>query len=291
MKKKIFSLFALFVLPFMVTAFTVPEKPSSYVNDYTGTFSAEQVTALESKVSSFEKNTTNEIAVVLISSLEGDTIENAAQKIFTAWGIGKADKNNGVLLLVSVGDRTARIHTGYGVEGDLPDLATHYIQQDFMISAFRVGDYYTGISQAVDKMIEALGGNNIVPEGYTKNQNASGLNFEMIFFFAFIIFEILVSMLAKSKSWWGGGVVGGVAGGGIIWYFGIVTILAGVFAFIIPVILGLIIDYFVSKSYSNARSLGTYPWWMGRGGGGMGGGGFGGFGGGMSGGGGSSSRW
>jgi len=210
--------------------------------------------------------------------------------IFTEWGIGKKDINNGVLLLVSIEDRQSRIHTGYGVEGDLPDIATYYIQQDFMLPAFREGNYFLGIDLATDKMIEALSGSNIVPEGYVPPQNSSGLNFEMIIFFAFIIFEVLFSMLAKSKSWWGGGVVGGVVGGGLIWYFGL-ALLAGIFAFIVPVIIGLIIDYFVSKSYSNARTLGTYPWWMGRGGGGSGGGGFGGFGGGMSGGGGSSGRW
>ncbi|MES3004479.1 MAG: TPM domain-containing protein [Patescibacteria group bacterium] len=287
--KKVF-LVSLLLLPVFAAAFTVPDKPSTYVNDYTGilALSAEQEAILEEKVANFEKSTTNEIAVVVINSLEGDTIENVAQNIFTAWGIGKADKNNGVLVLVSVDDRQARIHTGYGVEGDLPDLATYYIQQDFMIPAFREGNYFLGIDNGLDKIIEALGGANIVPEGYTK-QSSSGINIEMLLFFGFIVFEVLFSMLAKSKSWWGGGVVGGVLGGGIIWYFGL-AFLAGIFAFVVPVVIGLIIDYFVSKSYGHARSLGTYPWWMGRGGG-SGGGGFGGFGGGMSGGGGSSTRW
>ena len=289
--QRYFALLCLFLLPVFVMAFVVPAKPVTYVNDYAKMLSGEEVTALETKLQSFERNTTNEIAVVTITSLDVDTVENVAQDIFTEWGIGKTDKNNGVLLLVAVDDRQARIHTGYGVEGNLPDITTFYIQQEVMIPSFRTGDYYVGIDRAVDKMINALGGMEIVPEGYKGQQKSQRLNFELIFLFGFVIFEILISMLAKSKSWWGGGVVGSILGGGIIWYFGIISILAGIFAFVVPVLLGFLIDYFVSKSYTTARLAGGYPWWMGRGGGGMGGGGFGGFGGGMSGGGGSSSRW
>jgi uncharacterized protein len=285
---KYFAIFGLF-LPIFTSAFTVPEKPNTYVNDYTGTLVAEQVSYLENKIRSFESNTTNEIAVVIIQSLDGDTIENIAQNIFTKWGIGKADKNNGVLLLVALDDRQARIHTGYGVEGDLTDLGTHYIQEEVMIPAFRDGNYYLGINLAVDKMIEALGGMNIVPSSYS---NFPKINFEYVLMVFFIFLQFSVAILARSKSWWGGGVFGGVVGG-LIWYFAIATIISGVVTFILLVLLGLFFDYSVSKGYAKGKATGVYPWWMGRGGGGFGGGGggFGGFGGGFSGGGGSSSRW
>lgn len=276
---------ALLFLPALAGALV----PNAYVSDIADVLNAEEEISLDTKISNYEVATGNEIAILTIPNLGGDVIENVAQKTFTEWGIGKADKNNGVLILVSVEDRQMRIHTGYGVEGDLPDLATYYIQQEVMVPAFREGQYYAGLDGAVDRIIASLGGENVVPEGYGVNpRKATDLG--GLFFFVFIIFEILISMLARSKSWWGGGVLGGVIGGGIIWYFGL-AFLAGIFAFIVPVVIGLIVDYFVSKSYGAARAAGTYPWWMGRGGGGSGGGGFGGFGGGMSGGGGSSSRW
>src|SRR3989344_5115848 len=127
--RKFWLIFAL-VFPFSAMAFAVPAKPVSFVNDYAGILTSEQKTALETKITAFEKSTTNEIAVVTIPSLDGDTIENAAQDIFTRWGIGKKEKSNGVLLLISSADRQTRIHTGYGVEGDLTHLGTHYIHDE-----------------------------------------------------------------------------------------------------------------------------------------------------------------
>ena len=166
----------------MLYAFDIPAKPTGFVQDYASMLSVEEKTTLETKLEAFEKSTTNEIAVVTIPSLDGDVIENVAQDIFTEWGIGKKDKNNGVLLLISLADRKTRIQTGYGVEGDLTDLGTSYIQQDILALAFKKGKYYEGINNAVDKMIEALGGNNIVPENYSAFKKYSKLPWEAILF-------------------------------------------------------------------------------------------------------------
>ena len=133
--KKFLILSIVLIAPIFSFAFTVPEKPTGFVQDYAGMLTTEQVTSLETKLENFEKSSTNEIAVVTIKSLDGDTIENVAQEIFTKWGIGKTDKNNGALLLISLEDRKTRIHTGYGVEGDLTDLGTSYIQQEVITPA------------------------------------------------------------------------------------------------------------------------------------------------------------
>ena len=99
--QKLFASLVLLIFPISLLAFTVPERPTGFVQDYAKILSLDQVGALESKLESFERNTTNEIAVVTIPSLDDDVIENIAQEIFTKWGIGKKDKNNGVLLLIS----------------------------------------------------------------------------------------------------------------------------------------------------------------------------------------------
>ncbi|MFZ2621049.1 MAG: TPM domain-containing protein [Minisyncoccia bacterium] len=290
--QKLFEIFAIssVLLPLSLVAFTAPIRPIGFVQDYAGMLSSEQVASLESRLEAFEKNTTNEIAVVTIPSLDGDTVENVAQDIFTKWGIGKKDKNNGVLLLISLGDRKTRIHTGYGIEGDLTDLATSYIQQDIITPAFRAGDYYSGINSAVDKMIEVLGGSQIVPENYSSSTSKIPWNFLFISFIIFI--QIVSSILARSKSWWGGGVLGG----GIallIWHFFIASLLTAVPLVVILILLGLLFDYSVSRAYTQGKATGHYPWWFGGGGfgGGHSGGGFGGFGGGGSGGGGSNGSW
>ncbi len=292
--QKLFALSVLLFLPTLTSAFAIPQTgPTAFVTDYASILSPNQINELELKISNFEKSTTNEIAVVTIPSLDGDTIENVAQDIFTKWGIGKEGKNNGVLLLISLADRETRIHTGYGVEGDLTDIGTSYIQRDIITPAFQAGDYYSGINGAVDKMIEALGGTQIVPESYY-NDNVSIKNWGSIFIFGFIILQWIGAVLARSKSWWGGGVVGGVIGGAL-WLLGFWSLITSVIVFITLVVLGLGLDYVVSKTYQKVKASGSkhYPWWIGGGGfgGGGGAGGFGGFGGGFSGGGGSSGRW
>lgn len=289
--RKYFLLLILFVLPLVVMAFDIPVRPTGFVQDYAEILTAEQKIALEEKLSSFEKNTTNEIAVVTITSLDGDTIENVAQEIFTKWEIGKVEKNNGVLFLIALEDRRTRIHTGYGVEGDLTDLGTSYIQSEVVTPAFRGGDYFGGINGAVDKMISALGGNEIVPENYSEKKDYSNLPWEFILFMLFVVFQILAAILGKSKSWWHGGVLGGGIAL-IVWHFFISSLFFAIPLMVVFIGLGLLFDYLVSRAYTEKKTSGRYPWWFGGGhGGGFGGGGFGGFGGGSSGGGGSSNSW
>ena len=239
--QKLFALFVLFFLPVSLFAFTVPAKPTGFVQDYAKILSVEQVSALENKLEAFERQTTNEIAVVTIPSLDGDTIENVAQEIFTKWGIGKKDKNNGVLLLISLSDRKTRIHTGYGVEGDLTDIGTSYIQSDVITPAFRAGDYYGGLNGAVDAMMTALGGQQIVPDTYNTQQTSSDTNFGLIFGFGLIILQWFLAIFARSKSWWEGGVAGGIAGL-LLWYFFISSLLIALPLLLLLVGFGLLLD-------------------------------------------------
>lgn len=292
-KKFLFFLipiFAFFIGAQASSAFDIPNKPQNFVNDYASILSAADKNSFENKISNFEKQTGNEIAIIIIPSLDGDTVENVAQNIFAKWGIGKKDKNNGILLLVAMAERRTRIHTGYGVEGDLTDLATSYIQSEIVAPAFQAGDYYSGINGALDKIMESLGGNDIVPEGYSAPKK-SGISFEFIIF-VFIALQWIVAILGRSKSWWGGGVLGALIGGAI-WLFGSLSFLSSILLFLFLIIFGLGLDFFVSRTYQKVKnSGGHFPWWIGGGGfGGRGGGGFGGFGGGFSGGGGSSGRW
>ena len=289
---KLFLIFTI-ALPLYTFAFTVPTRPTGFVQDYAKILTTEQVNTLESKLETFEKQTTNEIAIVTVPSLDNEPIENVAQEIFTKWGIGKKDKNNGVLLLVSLADRKTRIQTGYGVEGDLTDIATSYIQSDIITPAFRAGDYNAGINGAVDKIIETLGGNQIVPKDYEQsNNNSRGFNWNFIFIFGFIVLQWLIAILARSKSWWGGGIIGGVIALAL-WHFFIFSLIFVIPLFVILVGFGLLLDFFASRAYQKHKSTGMRPpWFLGGGGfGGRGGGGFGGFGGGGSGGGGSSGSW
>ena len=285
-----FLILGLCVAPFALHAFAVPARPTSYVADYANVVPADEEALIETKLRDFEKSSTNEISVVTIDSLDGDTVENVAQEIFTAWGIGKKETNNGVLFLISVNDRKTRIHTGYGAEGVLTDIGTSYIQRDIVAPAFREGDYAGGISGAVDAMVSALGGAEIVPKDYGAIPSYDGLPWDVIIFIGFIALQFLMAVLGRSKEWWHGGVLGGAVALAV-WHFFIDSIFAAVPVFAGFIGFGLLLDYMASKAHSHQRDTGMYPWWFGGGGGGSDGGGFGGFGGGMSGGGGSSGSW
>ena len=273
-------------------AFDIPAKPVGLVNDYAQILTIEQIASLEAKLESFQKETTNEIAVVTIQSLDGDTIENVAQNIFTKWGIGTKENNNGALLLIAMDEHKTRVHTGYGLEGALTDVGTAYIQDSVLAPNFKEGKYYEGIDSTISAMIALSKGEFSVPE---RLQSGDGLPFVPVVL-GFIVLQWFAAIFSRSKSWWAGGVVGGG--------LGVINILLNIFAlsFFVKIILGvglllfgLLLDFVVSKNYQKvSQAGGRSPWWGGGGwggGSGGGGGGFGGFSGGSSGGGGSSGSW
>ncbi len=288
MKKIIITLLLFFACPAL--AYYNPGQPSGFVNDYAAVLKVEQKQILENKISQFEKDTSNEISLVIINSLEDDTIENFAVKLFEDWKIGKKGKDNGVLVLVAISDRRMRIEVGYGLEGVLTDAQSNWIINQKMKPAFQNNDYYGGLEAAVNEIILAIKG-EYVPSESSSESSTGNFNPLDILWFGMFAFIWLASILGRSKSWWAGGVIGAVIGiiigfiKGFL-YFGLVSIV-----FLVPI--GLLFDFIVSKKYQAGKASGHIPWWIGGGRGGSSGGfgGFGGFGGGFSGGGGSSGRW
>jgi len=96
-----------------------------------------------------------EMALVVVRSLDGVSIEEAAEKLFKLWGIGKKDRDNGLLLLWSTGDRKVRVEVGYGFEGVLPDGKTGAILDTYVIPRFKTGEFDTGIVEGVDALLAA----------------------------------------------------------------------------------------------------------------------------------------
>ena len=100
--------------------------------------------------------TTNTVMVFTIPTLNGESIEDFANKTFNRLQLGKAGKNNGVLLLVAVNDRKMRMEVGYGLEGVLPDLLTQHIQQKDIIPDFKNGNISQGILKGVKGILSVL---------------------------------------------------------------------------------------------------------------------------------------
>lgn len=289
--KKIVASTAIFLsLVTFCSAYKSPGSPQGFVNDFAGVLTNEQKTTLEAKLTAFQTETTNEIVVTTINSLEGDTIENYANELFREWGIGTKEKNNGVLFLVAVDEHKMRIEVGYGLEGAVTDIGTKHLQDEVAAPAFRNNEYFLGIDGVVDGVIAMSKGEYAAEK--TSTQSTLGELFFKFIFFAPFVFTWLIALFARSKSWWAGGIVGGLTGVGI----GLFTSLSlGLLMTLLLAGVGLFLDYVVSRAYADFKGgkRSTIPWWAGGGGhgGGSSGGGFGGFGGGSSGGGGSSSSW
>ena len=127
----------------------------TWVTDMPGALRADTVSRLNDTIGAFERSTGIEMAVVVLRSLDGISVEEAAARLFEMWGIGKQDRDNGLLLLWSVGDRVVRVEVGYGLEGVLPDGRAGAILDAYVIPKFRSGDFDDGIVAGVDALLAA----------------------------------------------------------------------------------------------------------------------------------------
>ena len=138
------------------TAVQVPPKPPAssgiYVQDYAGVISAPVRSYLQDIGRQLDQKTTAQLAVVTVKSLNGAPLEEYSLKLLRDWGIGSKEKNNGVLMLVSTGDRKSRIEVGYGLEGALTDSLTGQIQDRYMLPYFRKGTYEEGVARGYEAL-------------------------------------------------------------------------------------------------------------------------------------------
>ena len=250
----------LWLLPVLAaSAQGLPPRPNPprLVNDLAHLMQPAEADALEQKLVSYNDSTSSQIAVVTVPTLDGDEIADYAQKLYESWGIGRKGKNNGILILVAQQEHTARIQTGYGLEGAVPDALAKRIISNVLVPAFRQNQYYAGLDRATDQLIALAKGEykadpeDAQPQG--RREGGGGPPF-------WLIIGILVLVFIMLRNRGGGGGRGNRGFGG---------------GFIPPIIFG----------------GGGFGGGGGGFGGGGGGGGFGGFGGGSSGGGGASGSW
>jgi uncharacterized protein len=195
----------------------VPERPEGRVTDRTGTLTRDQIAALERKLVAFERETTNQIAVLLIPSLEGDSLEDYSIRLAEKWKIGQTGRNNGVILLVVKNDRKMRIEVGYGLEGALPDALAGTIIRNEIAPLFKEGRFYQGIDAGVNSIIAATKGEYKA----SPKEKSSPIDFWLPFLIvgAFIIFFALAASQARRNHYHSGGSRGWNSGGGS-WYGG-----------------------------------------------------------------------
>ena len=199
-----------------------PSNPPRLVNDYTGTLSASQINTLEHKLVAYNDSTSTQILVLLVDDLQGYSIEQYATEIGHSWGVGQKDKGNGVVILVKPKKGSERgevnISTGYGMEQYVTDATGKNIIEKEMIPAFKEGDYYTGIDNAVI-VIMALCSGKFTQDEYNDGEGIPGW-LTLLFIIAVIIVFIKFSS-GSGQNYSGGGsrtiwipMGGGFGGGG-----------------------------------------------------------------------------
>lgn len=254
----------LWLLPATGTwAQTIPPRPSPprLVNDLANLMQPGEADALERKLVTYNDSTSSQIAVVTVPNLDGDEIADYAQKLYEAWGIGRKGKNNGILMLVAQQEHSARIQTGYGLEGAVPDALAKRIISNTLVPAFRQNQYYAGLDRATDQLIALAKGEykadpaDEQPQG--RDRTGSGIPFWLI-----IAVMVFVFVMLRNRGGGGGRGNRGIGGG-----------------FLPPFLFGGALG----GGFGGGGGGGDF--------GGGGGGGFGGFGGGSSGGGGASGNW
>ncbi len=185
-------LISLLILPTILAA---SYTPINYVSDYAGIIDDNTEAQINALAAQIEQNSTVEIAVLTVPSLDGGDIDQFAVETFHDWGVGQKDVNNGLLMVVAVEDHAWRIEVGYGLEPVLTDAMAGRIGRANFVDNFRAGEYGQGIYDAVTDVQKVIANDSSVISTYS--DSGSEINelkeVGMIFFalFLFAVFSIL----------------------------------------------------------------------------------------------------
>jgi uncharacterized protein len=165
--------------------------PDGYVNDYANLLSDGSRAYLTDLIRRTSEETSAEIAVVTVESLQGLSVEEYANRLFNEWGIGRKDTDNGVLVLVAPTQREMRIEVGYGLEPVLPDALAGQIVRTNFLPAFRDDDYEGGIRAGVERITEVIKRNHVLDDAERAALADEGVDaapwyFTVPFFSAFV---------------------------------------------------------------------------------------------------------
>ena len=228
----LFSLFVLLIAGFAHAAPTFPPLTGRVVDD-AHLLQPQTAAALDQRLAQIEAESSDQLVVVTLPSLQGYEIEEYGYQLGRAWGIGQAKLNNGVLLIIAPNERKVRIEVGYGLEGVLTDALSHQIITDKILPQFKAGNMEQGIVDGVNGIDEIL---KLSPEERADRAAKAGISsqntqvqagpadvfgiiiFIIILIFIWVVFKIspldLLLIILSSSGRGGGGGFGGGGGGG-----------------------------------------------------------------------------
>jgi uncharacterized protein len=190
-----------------VFAQNIPPRPNppKLVNDDAGLLTAEQKSHLEEKLVAYDNESSVQIAIVILKTIDGADPADFAIELARKWGVGNKHTNNGVVVLMSMqkDNRKIFIAPGYGLESSLTDYATKTIIDAEMIPEFRQDNYYRGLERGIDAIILTTKGQYTAPDGYA-NRGKSGEGGGFIVFLVVLLILFFVFMGGRGGGGGGG---------------------------------------------------------------------------------------
>ncbi len=190
MKRLTILLCTMCFISLTVSALDVP-KLKGRVNDYAGLLSSKEVSDLGSKLKSYERSSSTQMALLVIDSLEGDNLESFSIRVTDKWQLGTKNNDNGILLLIALDDRKIRLEVGYGLEGSLTDAKADYIIRNVISPDFGSGKYYNGLNEGFDAISGVISGEyQITPQkvsSSSRKEKSKGIPYSFIFAILFIV--------------------------------------------------------------------------------------------------------
>jgi uncharacterized protein len=113
--------------------------------------------ALETVLGAINDSTSTQIVVLFVDRVKDDLNFVAAQT-GEAWGIGQAETDNGMLVLIALEDRKMAIQVGRGLEPTITDLVSHQLIENTLKPAFRNQDYRGGVQALAQEVAQRLSG-------------------------------------------------------------------------------------------------------------------------------------
>ena len=206
-----------------------PKLLNNLSKEFPDFLSAEESQRLENKLETFSNETSNQICIVIVDNLNGNDAASFATQLGTEWGVGKKDKNNGIVILIkpteSDGGRDLFVSVGYGLEGAIPDLMVKRILDDILFPNLKRGENFKALDESTTLLMKLAKGE--VNEKDYRPRSKKSVNFKTIVIII-IVLIILIRMFRNGGGgttfsrggrhiYWGGGGFGGGSWGGGSW--------------------------------------------------------------------------
>jgi uncharacterized protein len=169
-----------------------------FVSNPDGILSHDAVVRIDSICYSLKERGIAEVVVVAIDNVKNGDVFSFSHELFSSWGVGDDELDNGLGILLVKDMREVRFHTGYGLEGVLPDATCVQIQQEFMLPSFRAGDYSRGMVLGVEA-VDGLLTNGELPRA-EREEDTSAMIMALIITLLFVVLPIVfIILMARAK--------------------------------------------------------------------------------------------